>query len=54
MTSASIRSISGTNTFIARPHQSTSVLSGMLAPMRAKISARRYKGRWSSYFETRM
>lgn len=45
MTTASIRSISGWSTCMARPHQSTSVLSGMSAPMRAKISFRRYKGR---------
>ena len=54
MTSASIRSISGASTFMARPHQSTKVLSGMSAPMRAKISCWRYKGRWSSNLETRM
>jgi hypothetical protein len=29
------------STFMARPHQSTSVLSGISAPMRAKISFRR-------------
>lgn len=38
MTSASILSISGCNILMARPHQSTSVLPGMSAPIRAKIS----------------
>ncbi|SLN77787.1 hypothetical protein ROG8370_03984 [Roseovarius gaetbuli] len=37
---------------MARPHQPTSVLSGMSAPMRSKISCWRYNGRWSSNFET--
>jgi hypothetical protein len=44
MTSASIFSISGLSVFIAPPHQSTIVVSGMSAPMRAKISFRRYNG----------
>jgi len=38
MISASIFSISGASVFIALPHQSTRVVSGMSAPMRAKIS----------------
>jgi hypothetical protein len=49
---SSMRSITGCSTFMARPHQSTRVVSGTSAPMRARISFRRYKGRWSSNFET--
>ena len=52
MMSASIRSISGDKVFMERPHQPTSVLSGMSAPIRAKISCWRYKGRRSSNFDT--
>jgi hypothetical protein len=38
MISASILSISGAKAFIAPPHQSTSVVSAISAPIRAKIS----------------
>ena len=47
-----IRSTRGMSTWQARPHQSTSVLSGISAPKRAKISFWRYSGRWSSNLET--
>ena len=42
---ASIRSINGDKVFMARPHQPNSVLSGMSAPLGAKISGRGHKGR---------
>ena len=38
MTQASTRSITGNSSFMVRPHQSTIVVSGISAPMRAKIS----------------
>ena len=40
-----IRSVRGCRIRMALPHQSTKVVSGMLAPIRAKISFNRFNGR---------
>jgi hypothetical protein len=54
ITSAASASISGCSAAAVAPTQPARVEVSRLTPWRAKISAWRYKGKWSSYFDTTM